>query len=607
MAGEISSKTNEGFINKAIDFLFSSDKRKWVILILILGILLRFLVASHVPPVPDEVVHGSHALGISELKPLSVMTQGPVWFYLTDISYKIFGVHLFSARFLSIIFGSLSIILVYLLGSELFNRKVGLFASFLMAISPFHIHWTAVYMDQTMMFFILIGTYLFLKEYKSSGKISLLAALFLGIASLAKIITPLFDLVFAFFMLIILYKNYKLDKNLFKENLKRFFIFGLILLVCFMPVLAHNYFLFKEKQLVDLPFSMYLDINKEFYQGPGLAHEKGFQLPLIFSGVKTVFGHYFFEEDPFNLILGIFGIGLVYFSKINRKDLRKLFILGLILFPLPIIILSVLLQTHYTSFIPLFAIFGGISLFNLNKFLRKFSKGKYVLIILLLLMMIFSINQLGESLSSKSAVEKITSFSEKIGDNNLVIVDSRIYTGYTSWMLSGKKYINANTFSQVMNSDQSSDSQKVNVHTFFIECVPDDCGWGTIKNQPELNESAENFVNLFSDVNQRTDIFGGGSPKNRRYESKSTPYFRIYETQILMNPEILAQVENTHSFFFYDLPRDRNPTQAYDYYEVKGILDKTLNFFAYVVLFSMIFLAIISTIFPFYLIYKQEE
>ena len=92
------------FLDKVIDFIFSKDERKLLLLIFIFGLILRFIVTSNITPVADEMVHGVHAIGASKLAPLSTLTQGPIWFYLTDYAYRIFGVHLFTARFLSLLF-----------------------------------------------------------------------------------------------------------------------------------------------------------------------------------------------------------------------------------------------------------------------------------------------------------------------------------------------------------------------------------------------------------------------------------------------------------------------------------------------------------------------
>src|SRR3989344_8148256 len=200
-------KKSKPILDRTIDFIFSKDERKWLLLIFLLGLILRFIITSHNAPVADEMVHGSHALGISSLRPLSTITQGPIWFYLTDIAYRIFNVHLFSGRFLALLFGSLSILLIYLLAGLFFNKKTALISSFLFAVSPFHMLWARIYMDEFMAFFILLAAYLFIKDYKTKGYITPLSALFLGIGCLIKIIAGVFIVVFSLFLIFSVYKN----------------------------------------------------------------------------------------------------------------------------------------------------------------------------------------------------------------------------------------------------------------------------------------------------------------------------------------------------------------------------------------------------------------
>ena len=90
-----STKKGTNFLNKiidkSIDFIFSEDSRKYLLLILILGVILRFIAALNVAPIADEMVHGPHAIGIIGSNAINHQNQAPIWFYLTDLSYKIFG------------------------------------------------------------------------------------------------------------------------------------------------------------------------------------------------------------------------------------------------------------------------------------------------------------------------------------------------------------------------------------------------------------------------------------------------------------------------------------------------------------------------------------
>jgi len=67
--------------------------------------------------------------------------QKPILFYwLILLSYKVFGVGLYSARFPSIIAAVLNAALIYLLGKDLFNKKAGIFA--MLALSTSEVYFT---------------------------------------------------------------------------------------------------------------------------------------------------------------------------------------------------------------------------------------------------------------------------------------------------------------------------------------------------------------------------------------------------------------------------------------------------------------------------------
>lgn len=68
------------------------------------------------------------------------LDQSPPFYYFVMHTYlEIFGENEFGFRFISAIFGILSILFLYLLLSEMFEIEVGLIAAFLLAINPFHI------------------------------------------------------------------------------------------------------------------------------------------------------------------------------------------------------------------------------------------------------------------------------------------------------------------------------------------------------------------------------------------------------------------------------------------------------------------------------------
>ncbi len=589
------------------DKILSKNEFLLLILILFFGAVLRIIIASNTTPVEDEMIHGVHAIGVSKLAPLSTLTQAPVWQYLTDYFYRILGISLLTSRILSVIFGSLSIIVVYLLSNMLFNKRAGLLAAFLLAVSAFHITWTASYQDQTMMFFVLLAAYFFIKAYKTEKKISLASALFLGIAELIKIITGVFILVFGIFAIIIIYNNFKNDKKLFKTNLFRLGISFVILFIFLAPIILHNVFLFKSKGIVDQPIAQFLKVNSEFYTGPGLHHGEGFVLNKISKNLYSIITVYFLKEDPIIFLIGLAGlIYLIIYRFKQEQNFELLFLISLCLFALLVLASTIVLQTHYTSFMPLFAIFGS---FLILKWLSKINIEKTRRITLLIFLVILGISSLWsihDPMTSQSATQKLRSFADSsIDSNTLVIVDSRIYTGTYTWMFNDKHYINAQYLPELMR--QTSNVQFVPVKSIFVECVNDDCGWGTIKDQPELNKSMEQLIEQFKNVSIIKSFEGGGSIKSiRGAEIRRSPFYKIYETSLYLNPSTLPIVDQTHNHFFYRIPRNMDSDKAYDYYVVDGFFNLLLRDASKLILYLSIFLSMVAIFIPFYLVYKSN-
>lgn len=66
----------------------------------------------------------------------------PGWFAILWVWGHIFGFSEISVRLPSVFFGVATVWLTYLLGKELFNRKVGLLASIFLAIAPLHVYYS---------------------------------------------------------------------------------------------------------------------------------------------------------------------------------------------------------------------------------------------------------------------------------------------------------------------------------------------------------------------------------------------------------------------------------------------------------------------------------
>src|SRR3989344_5952507 len=103
----------------------------------------------------------------------------PLGFILIAISFLIFGINEFAARFPSALFGFSSVILLYFIGKNLFNRIVGIGAGLMLLSSVWFIFRSrSGNLDTVFLFFYLLTFYSALKVKNSKNWIYLVALAF---------------------------------------------------------------------------------------------------------------------------------------------------------------------------------------------------------------------------------------------------------------------------------------------------------------------------------------------------------------------------------------------------------------------------------------------
>ena len=119
----------------------------------------------------DESIYSGQAaslLGEKDfLKDFAVFRAHPLLLQsLLSVAFAMFGIYDTVARSIPVIFGTLSIFVTYLLAKELFDRKVGLVSSAVLALLPFHIVFSRqVLLDVPLSFFVILFLY-FMTKYK---------------------------------------------------------------------------------------------------------------------------------------------------------------------------------------------------------------------------------------------------------------------------------------------------------------------------------------------------------------------------------------------------------------------------------------------------------
>jgi len=165
--------------------------------------------------------------------------KSPIQIYTTVPFIALFGLNEFAVRLPSAIFGTLTILAIYLLTKELFTHHkkhgfIGILAAFFLAISPWHIHLSRVAFElMPFVFFTTLGIYLFLKaQHKSIFFYFSIVSFTLALYSYfpARIFIPLFCL-----GIIIVYCKF------FLQNKKIIFLSFFLLLILLIPFLQYTF------------------------------------------------------------------------------------------------------------------------------------------------------------------------------------------------------------------------------------------------------------------------------------------------------------------------------------------------------------------------------
>jgi 4-amino-4-deoxy-L-arabinose transferase-like glycosyltransferase len=585
------ANSGRSFLDKSIDFLFSNDERKWLILIFFIGIILRIIVLNSSYPMADESVHGVHAINIINSGVINTQNECSAWFYLTDLAYKIFGIHALTSRALSLFFCSLSILVIYSIGKFLFNKRIGLIAAAILAISAFHIRFNETSMDGAMMFFVLLGFYFFIKELYNSQRLSLIALVLFAISFLFKpIVIVYMPAIVIYYFIYINRKGIKPQHAIIKDK-KRIIAGVLIFLFFFTPVIAYNYILYEQKGISDVLFSRFLKINQTIYAGLQ-GSDQAWDPVDAFKFIPLAIENYFLGGDLIIFLLGVIGSGFVFFKN-EYKNGRFFLIFHLL--PFIFLLGSGQNPIHFVSFYPLLAVCGAVTLDWIVQKSEKMINPKKALTIILIVLLIFEIFLLFPLIKNRSPVWSMRDYVvSNIPENAVVVADERIYRGRIAWMYNDRAYLEAIYFSQFFEANSRTTGKKEVIPFYFIECSFDECGWGTIASQQDLNLSMEAFFDSVRNSTTLVKTFYGGGGELKGEEK--TSYFNVYRINLEFDPQLVNEIYKTHEWFYYPVGWWHN--NFYDSYVPQGFFQKSLNLLGKLALWVAIILSLLISLIP---------
>ena len=212
--------------------------------IVILAFFLRFYRVTEVPPSLnwDEVSIGYNAYSIlktgrdewGQKFPLHFRSYGeyklPAQIYASIPGIAIFGLNELGVRITPVLYGTLTVLVLYFLAKELTKNKwIGLLSAFLLAISPWHIQLTRASFETSFsVLWVLLGIWLFIKGFKNSKwwiAATIPFAISIYTYNSARIITPLLVLT-----LLIIYR-----KDIWREK-KNAIISAIVFVLLLLPL-----------------------------------------------------------------------------------------------------------------------------------------------------------------------------------------------------------------------------------------------------------------------------------------------------------------------------------------------------------------------------------
>jgi len=214
----------------------------------------------------------------------------PLYYTLLHWWIQLFGVSEFSVRLPSAIFGILSVLMMYKIGSMLFDVEAGRLSSFLLAISTFHIYYSQEARTYSLSLFLtLLGMYFFLKAIENMSHKNVIGYVLSSVMLLYSHIYGLFIIIVQNLYFII---SYLLSKEGKQYAFRKWILIQCVIVTLFVPWIS---ILVTQVHEVEkafwIPIPDIYTIYRSFYK----YSSQSTNLLLIFVAL-SIFSIIFFEK-----------------------------------------------------------------------------------------------------------------------------------------------------------------------------------------------------------------------------------------------------------------------------------------------------------------------
>jgi len=158
----------------------------------------------------------------------------PIYFYTVNILFKIFGYTPFIARLYSAVIGVFGIYAIYLLGKEMFNKRVGIIAAAITSVNYFQLYYSQEARPYIFLFLFSTLSFCYLIRYIKAPTMK--NAMLYGTIAAFMLYSHFFGLFILFAQYVVLTFFFLLSRD--KSNFfKRSIVSGLVTVVLFIPAM----------------------------------------------------------------------------------------------------------------------------------------------------------------------------------------------------------------------------------------------------------------------------------------------------------------------------------------------------------------------------------
>ncbi len=338
--------------------------------------------------------------------------QGPLWTYMLSIPLAIFKFNPVSGGYLTAILGTITVVLIYRIGSKLFSLKSGVIASLLYAVSPLVIAFDRMpYHTSPIALFTVIYFYAVFKWI--NGKANYFPVTILLIAILYNLELATFILFFPFALLFAygLLRRKTWTMNVFD---KKIIIYSLISFVIpMLPVIIYDFSNGFKQTIIFFGWTLYKPFSYFIYHSSSnFLSNTSILMNFIFECIRKLV----FPSSLFiSIVIFLLSILLLIRKVVVREKLiiesSTFLLIFLLTFSLVGIFIS---QTPSDAYLPIifpFVIFAVALLFD---FLFKIKQIGYFFIIFFILMISLNVVEVVQREMSSGFKNKIQAVDEII-------------------------------------------------------------------------------------------------------------------------------------------------------------------------------------------------